>query len=266
MYSSADMMAFTAIIVLNGLLSMDNALVIAALASKLPKHQQSKAIFIGIALGAILRLIALFFIAFIISNVYVKLLGGGYLIYICIKFFWDRMRADEEEGGHEHAAKDSFVHALIAITLADVAFSVDNVVAVAAITPKLTVLIPGMAIGIAIMAFATKLINDILLVRYKLLEHVAYIIVGFVGLVIYVEHLHELVPSIGHMPVHEEVKFIVIMAIVLGAIGFEEWSIRRRRERGNSRGGAGQTAGHEVSSRAVPEPIRHPGRGGPERL
>lgn len=244
MYSSADLMSFAAIIVLNGLLSMDNALVIAAMASKLPQHQQSRAIFLGIALGAILRLIALFFIAFIISNVYVKLLGGGYLIYICIKFFWDRLRAGDDDG-HEHAGKDTFVSALIAITLADVAFSVDNVVAVAAITSKLSVLIPGMAIGIAIMAFATKLINDFLLVRYKLLEHVAYIIVGFVGLVIYFEHLHELIPSIGHLPVHEEIKFVVIMGIVVGVIGFEEWAIRRR-ARDGARGGAshGQTSGH----------------------
>jgi YkoY family integral membrane protein len=228
MYSSADMMSFIAIIVLNGLLSMDNALVIAAMASKLPQHQQGKAIYLGIAMGAALRVVALFFISFIIENTYVKLLGGGYLIYICVKFFWDRLRAGDGDD-HGHEGKESFAHAIVAITLADVAFSVDNVVAVAAISSKLSVLLPGMIIGILIMAFATKLINDFLLVRYKLLEHAAYAIVGFVGLVIYLEHLHELLPSIGHIPVHEEIKFIVIIAIVLGIIAYEEMAHRRNR-------------------------------------
>jgi YkoY family integral membrane protein len=236
------MMSFVAIIVLNGLLSMDNALVIAAMASKLPQHQQGKAIYIGIALGAALRIVALFFISFIIGNVYVKLVGGGYLIYICIKFFWDRMRAGED-GGHEHSGKDSFAHAIVAITLADVAFSVDNVVAVAAISSKLAVLLPGMIVGILIMAFATKLINDYLLVRYKLLEHAAYAIVGFVGLVISLEHLHELLPAVGHLAVQEEVKFVVIIGIVLGIIAYEEWA-RRRRERDSARGAGRQTSGH----------------------
>jgi len=242
MYSSA-VMAFVAIIILNGLLSMDNALVIAAMASKLPQEKQGKAIYIGIALGAILRVVALFFISFIIGNTYVKLLGGGYLIYICIKFFWERMRAgdDDEE---EHNAKEDFFKAIISITLADVAFSVDNVVGVAAISSKLSVLIPGMIIGILIMAFATKLINDFLLVRYKLLEHAAYLIVGFVGLVIYLEHLHEIVPSVGHLPVDEEIKFIVIIAIVGLIILFEELA-RHRRERHDRARGAGQTQHHK---------------------
>jgi YkoY family integral membrane protein len=240
MYSSADVMAFVAIIVLNGLLSMDNALVIAAMASKLPHQQQGKAIYIGIALGAILRVVALFFISFIIGNTYVKLIGGGYLIYICVKFFWDRLRAGEG-GDAEHNVKDDFFKAIISITLADVAFSVDNVVAVAAITSKLSVLIPGMIIGILIMAFATKLINDFLMVRYKLLEHVAYLIVGFVGLVIYCEHLHEIVPAVGAVPVPEEVKFVVIISILGIVIAFEEWALRRR---GRGRGGAGQTQRH----------------------
>lgn len=225
-YTSADMMAFAIIIVLNGLLSMDNALVVAAMASKLPQHQQGKAIFLGIAMGAGMRVIALFFISFIIGNAYVKLLGGGYLVYIGLKFFWDRLRAGDG-GGHGHDGKDTFGSALIAITLADVAFSVDNVVAIAAISSKLSVLIPGMIIGILIMAFATKLINDYLLVRYKLLEHAAYAIVAFVGLVIFLEHTYEILPAVPEVHVNMGVKFGVIFAIVGGVVGFEEWARKR---------------------------------------
>jgi ribosomal protein L33 len=66
------------------LLSVDNALVNATLAEALPEEKRKKALRIGILLGAVFRIVALFLVAIIIQNVWLKVLGGLYLVYLAI--------------------------------------------------------------------------------------------------------------------------------------------------------------------------------------
>lgn len=87
------------LVILEGMLSIDNALVLGLLAKKLPKNQQKKALTYGLAGAFIFRFIAVATAAYLLRWRIVKLLGGGYLAYVSLRhFFFDR------EKGEEHIA------------------------------------------------------------------------------------------------------------------------------------------------------------------
>jgi YkoY family integral membrane protein len=84
------------LIVLEGVLSIDNALVLGILAKRLPKHQQSRALTYGLVGAFVFRVIAIATASFLLSWTVAKLLGGLYLIYIAIKhFFFEGGEKDE---------------------------------------------------------------------------------------------------------------------------------------------------------------------------
>lgn len=87
------------LIVLEGVLSIDNALVLGLLAKRLPKHQQKRALTYGLVGAFVFRLIAIALASLLLEWWVVKLLGGAYLIYVAIKhfFFEDRPPAQPSE-------------------------------------------------------------------------------------------------------------------------------------------------------------------------
>lgn len=83
------------LILLEGVLSIDNALVLGLLAKRLPKHQQSRALTYGLVGAFAFRLIAIATAAYLLKWRWVKLLGGGYLAYVAIKhLFFERGEDD----------------------------------------------------------------------------------------------------------------------------------------------------------------------------
>src|SRR5690349_13866198 len=85
------------LIVLEGVLSIDNALVLGILAKRLPKNQQSRALTYGLVGAFVFRLIAIATAAWLLHWRVVKLIGGGYLIYIAVKHLFFESREDEKE-------------------------------------------------------------------------------------------------------------------------------------------------------------------------
>src|SRR5688500_19601928 len=89
-FSAHDLAVIGLLIVLEGVLSIDNALVLGLLAKRLPKHQQKRALTYGLVGAFVFRLIAIFTATILIKLPIMKLLGGGYLIYVAVKhFFFD---------------------------------------------------------------------------------------------------------------------------------------------------------------------------------
>jgi YkoY family integral membrane protein len=88
------------LILLEGVLSIDNALVLGLLAKRLPKHQQSRALTYGLVGAFVFRLLAIGTAAFLLRWRWVKLLGGGYLVYIAIKHLF--FEAHEDDGDIVH--------------------------------------------------------------------------------------------------------------------------------------------------------------------
>lgn len=92
---SSDLVVIGLLIVLEGLLSIDNALVLGMLVKRLPKHQRAKALSYGLIGAFVFRVIAICLSAYLLQWTIVKFIGGGYLVYIAVKhLFWDD--AEEE--------------------------------------------------------------------------------------------------------------------------------------------------------------------------
>jgi YkoY family integral membrane protein len=94
---ASDVAVVLLLIVLEGVLSIDNALVLGLLAKRLPKHQQKRALTYGLVGAFAFRLIAIFTATILIKLPIMKLLGGAYLIYVAVKhFFFDDEPAEAD--------------------------------------------------------------------------------------------------------------------------------------------------------------------------
>ena len=93
-----DLFLIGLLVVLEGVLSIDNALVLGILAKRLPKHQQQKALTYGLVGAFVFRIIAIATATFLLKWTIFKLLGGGYLVYIALKhFFWESHDPEKEK-------------------------------------------------------------------------------------------------------------------------------------------------------------------------
>lgn len=170
-----------AIVVLDLALSCDNSLAINALAKELPDKMRNKAVWLGMGFAALLRLVALCFAAFIMTNPWVQILGGLYLIKLCYDHF---MKSDDDS---EHQPKKTLIGVLIAIGFLDLSLSLDNVIAVVAMTPNLAVIVLGVFLSIGMLATAT-MVTRFLMTKFPSLEDAAYLILAFLGVNMLISH------------------------------------------------------------------------------
>jgi tellurite resistance protein TerC len=226
------------LIVIEGLLSVDNALAIAAMASHLPGKQKFLALRWGIIGAYAFRGLCLFFAAWIINNPWLKIVGAAYLIHLMASFFAEKARAakeaEEAEGEGEavpvaaHKAAKGFWATVLSIELMDLSLSVDNVVAAVAMSPKLWVVCTGVFIGILALRFVAgwciKLIE-----RFPILECTAFLLIGYVGFILVIELCAQNVFGLAH-PLHITAlqKFIGICIILGLSIWYSESQAIRR--------------------------------------
>jgi YkoY family integral membrane protein len=96
-FGSQDVAVIALLIVLEGVLSIDNALVLGLLAKRLPKHQQKKALTYGLVGAFVFRLLAIATASYLLRWRVVKLFGGGYLLYVALKHFIFERRDKHDE-------------------------------------------------------------------------------------------------------------------------------------------------------------------------
>jgi len=200
------------LIVIEGLLSVDNALAIAAMASHLPGRQKFLALRLGIIGAYVFRGVALALAGVIIKYAWLKFVGAAYLIHLMCTHFAERHRQQEltkNSDGESCAAKlagKGMVATIVGIELMDLSLSMDNVVVAVAMSPKLWVVCTGVFIGILalrlVAGFAIRLIE-----RYPILEHTAFVLIGYVGALLIVKQLTGFDP-------HTIGKFIGIVVIL----------------------------------------------------
>ncbi|HEY1460335.1 MAG TPA: TerC family protein [Casimicrobiaceae bacterium] len=147
-------LAVSQIIAVNILLSGDNAVVIALACRNLSPKQRKQGIFWGVV-GAIgLRIGLTFFAMTLLSNPYLKLVGGVLLIWIGIKLV-----AEEDNAEHHVKASDRLLAAVWTIIVADVVMSLDNVMGVAAAAKgSVPLIVFGLAVSIPIVVFGSQVI------------------------------------------------------------------------------------------------------------
>lgn len=197
------------------LLSVDNALVNATLAESLPEEKREKAIRIGILLGALFRIVALLLASIIIQNVWLKVAGGAYLIYLAITHLGTVI----DEKGKPLARKATYTGVIAQIALADLVFSIDNVISAVSFSDNLYIVMLGVGIGIVSMLFITPILST-LIEKYKGMPAAAYAIVGLIGLALVLE-------TLTHLHIPEVQKFAGVLFICIFTVWYEH-SIRLR--------------------------------------
>lgn len=177
--------SFLQVVFIDLALAGDNAIVIAMAAAGLPAEQRRKALFLGIAAAAVLR-IAFASVALQMLNIVgLTLAGGILLLWVCWKL-WREIREgylDEsgEEETHDKAPKH-LSQAVIQIIIADISMSLDNVLAVAgAAREHPVVLVFGLCLSIALMALAATLIAK-LLQRFKWIAYLGLAVILYVAI------------------------------------------------------------------------------------
>jgi YkoY family integral membrane protein len=176
------------IIIMESLLSIDNAAVLASMVMDLPKEQRRKALLYGM-IGAIgFRVICLFLASYLLQIWWIEPIGGIYLLLLVINYFAKKKKVELPEH-HEEKPKffssltkyiTPFVATVFMIQLMDLAFSIDNILAVVAFTKNMSLIVMGVIIGIITMRFVANWFVS-LMVKYPFLEKSAYIIIAVLG-------------------------------------------------------------------------------------
>jgi tellurite resistance protein TerC len=195
------------LIFLEGILSIDNAAVLGAMVSDLPDdrpidwpqrlrtfghrlqrllgNQRTAALRVGL-LGAYLgRGIMLLLADLVVHLALLRILGALYLLKLAI----DNLGRTEsnETNAHVHPiAEKTFWQVVLAVELADLAFSLDNVVAAIAVSDKILIVMLGVAIGIVLMRFAAGWFSY-LIEREPILKTAAYVLVLNIALELLLE-------------------------------------------------------------------------------
>ncbi len=218
------------LILIEGLLSVDNALGIAAMAAHLPKHQQKPALRWGLIGAYTFRGIALVLVAWLMHNPWVKWFGAVYLVYLACEHLQYKAAAASHEDGAKAAAKTagkSFLATIACIELMDLSLSLDNVVAAVSmvnneqrIPPELHIWVVclGVFIGIAALRLVAGWCIGII-EKHPILSYTAFLLVGFVGFIFCIEMGLALFDIEWHIGV--VIKFICIISIVTLSLFYE---------------------------------------------
>lgn len=221
MFALANLLIIVTVIILDGILSIDNAAALAAIANELPEKdktpmspffrkifgetQRTAVLKVGIIGAYVGRGIMLLLAGFIIYYGWLKLIAAAYLLYLCgVHFFKWKPLFDFKFG-----RLSTFWKTVIMIEIADLAFSLDNVAAVVALTPNIVLVVIGVFISIVIMRFAAQIFMK--LINFEpTLEHAAYVLIAAIAV--------ELILKTFGLQISELIQFSISVLIMAGFI------------------------------------------------
>lgn len=211
-----DFITIGLLVILEGLLSADNALVLAVLVLGLPRRQQRKALRYGILGAFAFRIAAILTASHMMRLGWIKLAGALYLLYLSYKHFFRGGDAAERRKVR-HATPwlglSAFWATVVKVELTDIVFAVDSIIVAVAMSPKLWVVISGGVLGIIAMRMV---IGQFLAVvqRYPGLVDGAFLIIAWVGVKLIVEYAHQLGLSPLEIPMWFSLSLIVAIFTV----------------------------------------------------
>jgi YkoY family integral membrane protein len=191
--TGTDLVTIGLLVALEGLLSADNALVMAIMVLGLPKTEHKQALRYGLVGGFAFRILATLLAVYLIRVAFVKLLGGLYLLYLTYSHFFG-----QEEGADRRQAPKAkrwlgltaFWATVVRVELINLAFSIDSILVAVAMSPKLWVVVLGGILGIIAMRLVVGQLL-VLVQRYPALVDGAFIIIAWVGAKLAFEYLHD---------------------------------------------------------------------------
>jgi YkoY family integral membrane protein len=197
------------LILIESLLSIDNAAVLATMVMDLPEKQRNRALKYGILGAYVFRGISLLLASYLITILWLKFIGGLYLLWLCIDYFRTKATPSPEDDTLNklvrwlvHPVQDlikqifgpianffnnkisllgQFWSTVVMVEVMDLAFSIDNVFAAVAFTDKIFLICLGVFIGILSMRFVAQLFVR-LMELFPFLEAIAFVVIGVLGL------------------------------------------------------------------------------------
>ncbi|MFZ4453312.1 TerC family protein [Salibacterium aidingense] len=244
------------LILLEGILAADNALVLAIMVKNLPEEQRKKALFYGLAGAFVFRFASLFVISFLVDVWQVQAIGALYLLFmagnhIVRKVWLQNDKSPEEKAEEKKAGTAGFWGTVLKVEVADIAFAVDSILAAVALAVtlpdspigniggldggKFIVILTGGLIGVIIMRFAATLFVKLLKKRPGL-EIAAFLIVGWVGIKLAVYTLSH--PALHVLPEEfaESTPWKITFYLVLVLIALGGWFLSSKKEEAESDG------------------------------
>jgi YkoY family integral membrane protein len=212
MFVPSDFVTIGLLIALEGLLSADNAMVLAILVLGLPKAQQKKALRYGIIGAFAFRAIATLLAAYMIQLGWVKLVGAGYLLYLVYRHFGGAGGGEDRRTPPKAQAwlgLSPFWATVAKVELTDIVFAIDSILVAVAMSPKRWVILTGGILGIVMMRLVIGRLLA-LVERYPVLVDGAFVIILWVGMKLLIEYAH----AEGYVA-FEVPKFISLGVIVM---------------------------------------------------
>lgn len=201
--------AFFNIIIIDLILSGDNAVVIGMAARKLPPEQRKKAIVFGAGAAVLLRATLTAVAAYLLNIPLLMTIGGILLIGIAVKLL-----IEEDDGVDIHAG-DSLKSAIKTIIIADIVMSLDNVLAVAGASHgNVFLVLFGLALSIPIIMWGSNIIAN-LLNKLPWLLYVGAAVLGFTGGQLIVEDpfVHQLLAGLDVLSMIIPIVLAVVVVI-----------------------------------------------------
>lgn len=194
--TSSDIVTVLLLVLLEGVLSADNAMVLAIRVMSLPRELQTKALRYGMISAFTFRAAATAAAAYLIALGWVKLVGGLYLLYLSLQHFRHRSGGDGEARHHIKPAEpwlgmSPFWATVVKVELTDIVFAIDSILVAVAVSDKLWVVITGGILGIVMMRLVIGRLLG-LIRRYPVLVDGAFVIIVWVGLKLLLEYGHTL--------------------------------------------------------------------------
>ena len=198
------------LVALEAMLSADNALVMAVIVLGLPRNVQKKALRQGLIGAFTFRIAATFLAVSLIRLVWVKLIGGLYLLYLAYSHFWGRAEAGERRAADKSKPMfglSAYWATVVRLEAVNLMFSIDSILVAVAVSRITWVVVTGGILGlVAMRLIAAQLLK--LVERYPPLVDGAFIIIAWVGFELSLEYFN----AIGY------VSFEIPKAASLGLI------------------------------------------------
>lgn len=207
------------IVLINLVLSGDNAVVIGMAAHRLPAHQRRMAIVLGSGAAIVLRVILTAVATILLQLSWIRLIGGALLLWIAFKLL------EEEEEQHGGTGKaEGFYEAISTIIVADFVMSVDNILGVAAAAHgDLALLIFGLAFSMVVVMVGGSLIAS-MIDRFWWLAYVGSAVIAWTG----AEMMFEDAVVVELLGEPSALTYVLVAAITLATLGLAHYVYRHR--------------------------------------
>jgi YkoY family integral membrane protein len=210
---ASDFLTIALLVLLEGLLSADNALVLAILVLGLPREHQQKALRYGIVGAFVFRILATLLAIHLLALTWVKLVGALYLLWLSYQHFFGHASGEERrtiKPAQAWRGLSAFWATVVKVELTDIVFAVDSILVAVAMSNKTWVIISGGVLGIITMRLVIGQLLT-LVRRYPALVDGAFLIIAWVGLKLLIEYLHSI--DVTEFQVSKWVSFGLIIVI-----------------------------------------------------